>query len=131
MTDLSDVTHIGNRNPFRYCGYYYDSEKDLYYLKTRYCDSETGRFITIDGIEYLDPETINGLNLYAYCGNNSVMNVNPTGTQVSTHAVTVIFGMLNYQDVSWYSVRYEIKTIPRYNPSNPFSYFSNNMKTLW
>lgn len=77
--DISDPNHIGILNPFRYRSYFYDEETGLYYLKTRYYDPETGRFITIDGIEYLDPETINGLNLYAYCGNNPVMNVDPTG----------------------------------------------------
>ena len=74
-TEISDANHIGNLNPFRYRGYYYDVETKLYYLKTRYYDPEVGRFMTIDGIEYLDPETINGLNLYAYCGNNPVMAV--------------------------------------------------------
>ena len=44
----------------------------LYYLKTRYYDPEVGRFINMDGISYADPETINGLNLYAYCLNNPV-----------------------------------------------------------
>ena len=78
--DITDVNHIGVLNPFRYRGYFYDVETGLYYLQTRYYDPEVGRFITIDGIEYLDPETINGLNLYAYCGNNPVMNVDPTGT---------------------------------------------------
>ena len=73
-------TFIGNINPFRYRGYYYDVETGLYYLKTRYYDPETGRFITIDDISYLAPDTINGLNLYAYCGNNPVMNVDPNGT---------------------------------------------------
>ena len=43
-------------------------------------DPETGRFISQDSIDYADPESINGLNLYAYCGNNPVMNVDPTGT---------------------------------------------------
>ena len=66
--DLTDSSHIGNRNPIRYRGYFYDVETGLYYLQTRYYDPEVGRFVTIDGIEYLDPETINGLNLYAYCG---------------------------------------------------------------
>ena len=72
-------TFIGNINPFRYRGYYYDVETGLYYLKTRYYDPETGRFITIDDVSYLAPDTINGLNLYAYCGNNPVMNVDPNG----------------------------------------------------
>ena len=35
--------------------------------------------MTIDGIEYLNPDTINGLNLYAYCGNNPVMRVDENG----------------------------------------------------
>ena len=71
---------IGVLNPFRYRGYYYDTETELYFLQTRYYDPEVGRFISRDSIEYADPETINGLNLYAYCGNNPVMNVDPNGT---------------------------------------------------
>ena len=72
-------THIGYLNPFRYRSYYYDTETKLYYLKTRYYDPVVGRFITIDDLSYIDPEHINGLNLYAYCGNNPVMAVDPTG----------------------------------------------------
>ena len=75
----ADCATLANLNPFRYRGYYYDTETELYFLKTRYYDPEIGRFMTIDGIEYLDPETINGLNLYAYCGNNPVMAVDPNG----------------------------------------------------
>ena len=71
---------IAEKNPIRYRGYYYDTETSLYYLKTRYYDPEVGRFMTIDGIEYLEPETINGLNLYAYCENNPVMNVDTNGS---------------------------------------------------
>ena len=77
--DKSDDGHIGNKNTFRYRSYYFDTETELYYLKSRYYDPELGRFITIDDISYLDPETINGLNLYAYCGNNPVMFTDPAG----------------------------------------------------
>ena len=78
-TKITQGTHVGRVNPYRYRGYYYDEELKLYYLKTRYYDPEVGRFINADDITYIDPETINGLNLYAYCGNNPVMNVDPNG----------------------------------------------------
>ena len=75
------TVNLGMLNPFRYRGYYFDMEIGLYYLNTRYYDAAIGRFISIDGIEYLDPETINGLNLYAYCNNNPVMNIDPNGNK--------------------------------------------------
>ena len=81
ITEVIDEAHAGiaELNPFRYRSYYYDRETNLYYLNTRYYDPETGRFISQDDVSYLDPEHINGLNLYAYCGNNPVMNVDPNG----------------------------------------------------
>ena len=74
-------TNVGlnNNNPFRYRGYFYDTETGLYYLKNRYYDPVTGRFISPDDLSYLDPDTVNGLNLYAYCGNNPVMKVDTDG----------------------------------------------------
>ena len=59
-------------NPFRYCGEYYDDETDLIYLRNRYYDNQTGRFITEDPIK-------DGLNWYAYCGNNPINNIDPLG----------------------------------------------------
>lgn len=79
--DIVNMQHIGNLNPFRYRSYYYDTETGLYYLQTRYYDPELGRFISQDSIEYADYESVNGLNLYAYCGNNPVMYVDPDGTK--------------------------------------------------
>ncbi len=78
-------------NPFRYRGYYYDEETGLYYLNSRYYDPETGRFISPDSLKYLEPETCNGLNLYAYCGNNPVMFVDPNGCFAIS---TFIIGLL-------------------------------------
>ena len=70
---------LGNKNPFRYRGYYYDTETELYYLQSRYYDPKLCRFINMDSLEYAEPERINGLNLFAYCGNNPVMFVDPSG----------------------------------------------------
>ena len=72
-------TFIGNVNPIRYRGFYYDEESGLYYLQSRYYDPEVGRFINADEIDYIEPDTLMGCNLYAYCGNNPVMYVDPYG----------------------------------------------------
>ena len=77
--EITDNTHIGILNPFRYRSYYFDHGIGLYFLKTRYYDPEVGRFITIDDISYLDPDSINGLNLYAYCLNNPIMMIDNSG----------------------------------------------------
>lgn len=49
------------------------------------------RFISIDDVAYIDPETIGGINLFAYCNNNPVMNVDPTGH--SAIALLIAFGI--------------------------------------
>ena len=59
-------------NPFIYKGYYCDEETELYYCNTRYYSPEIGRWISIDDVDYLDPESVSGLNLYCYCMNDPV-----------------------------------------------------------
>ena len=88
--EITDTAHIGNINPYRYRGYYFDTETGLYYLKSRYYDPQTGRFISLDDISFADPDTINGLNLYAYCCNNPVMRVDPNGNE----ALSIFAGVL-------------------------------------
>ncbi len=70
---------IANLNPFRYRGYYYDIETGLYYLNSRYYDPQIGRFINADDVSNLDAETINGLNLYSYCLNNPIGDIDVDG----------------------------------------------------
>ena len=89
-TEITDTNNIGILNPFRYRGYYYDTETNLYFLKTRYYDPQIGRFMTIDDLSYLDPNSINGLNLYAYCGNNPIMYSDPNGTLKWYHLLGII-----------------------------------------
>ena len=74
--------NIGEKNPFRYRGYYFDRESGLYYCNSRYYNPSFGRFISPDSVKYLDPQSVNGLNLYAYCRNNPVMYADPSGQSV-------------------------------------------------
>ena len=91
--DITSPTHIGTLNPYRYRGYYYDTETGMYYLQTRYYDPEICRFMTIDGIEYVTEDPTYGHNLYAYCANNPVMYVDPTGhILISTIVLLCIIG---------------------------------------
>ena len=73
--------YIALKNPFRYRSYYYDHETSLYYLNSRYYDPRTGRFINVDEIEILENTNnfANGLNLYAYCLNNPVNDIDSEG----------------------------------------------------
>jgi RHS repeat-associated protein len=60
-------------NPFRYRGYYYDRDLELYVLNSRYYDPYTGRFISPDDVSYLGANgDLNSYNLYAYCSNNPI-----------------------------------------------------------
>ena len=65
-------------NPFRYRGYYYDTDTGLYYLQSRYYNPQWGRFLNADGYVSTGMGLL-GHNMYAYCGNNPVMGYDPTG----------------------------------------------------
>ena len=64
--------NVEDSNPFRYCAEYYDEETEFIYLRARYYSPKIQRFISEDPIK-------DGINWYAYCGNNPVMFVDPLG----------------------------------------------------
>ena len=75
----STLYDLAHNNPIRYRGYYYDRETRLYYLNARYYNPEWRRFISPDDTAYLDPQNVNGCNLYAYCNNDPVNYADPSG----------------------------------------------------
>ena len=80
----ADNIEIMETNPFRYRGYYWDKELNLYYLQTRYYDPQTGRFINADNVGYglTQFELLNGLNLYSYCLNNPIGYTDESGSSL-------------------------------------------------
>lgn len=74
---LSDT--LGRRNPFRYRGYIYDEESELYYLHTRYYTSVQGRFTSPDQMENTDAEIFSE-NRFVYCKNNPGVQRDSDGT---------------------------------------------------
>ena len=82
-------TNLGRQNPLRYRGYFYDTDTGLYYLQSRYYNPEWGRFVNGDTSEVLtlDQGMMNQYNLYAYCANDPVNGVDPSGKFVITATV--------------------------------------------
>ena len=75
---ITSPDHIGNINPLRYRGYYYDTETGWYYLQSRYYDPILGRFINADIYESTGQGFL-GYNMYAYCNNNPVNRIDNIG----------------------------------------------------
>ncbi len=81
VTDISGNTDIANINPIRYRGYYFDSETGYYYLQSRYYDPDICRFINADiaEIAQISKGIPAGTNLFAYCSNDPLNNVDYNG----------------------------------------------------
>lgn len=68
---LDTTEQLNNR--IRYTGQQYDDVTGQYYLRARYYNPVAGRFMQEDVYQG------DGLNLYAYCGNNPVVYDDPSG----------------------------------------------------
>ena len=79
---------VGQKNPLRYRGYYYDGETGFYYLTSRYYDPEVGRFINADS-QLNEKDGVLGYNLFAYCQNNPVMYSDPTGHSITLACIII------------------------------------------
>ena len=70
-------------NNYRYCGEQFDSTTCLYYLRARYMDTSTGRFISMDTYQGTTADPIS-LHKYLYANSNPVMYTDPSGYMVAT-----------------------------------------------
>ena len=87
------ATSLGADNPFRYRGYYYDTETGLYYLMTRYYDPEVCRFISAD-VYMTTGQGVLGGNMWAYCLNNPILYSDTLGESVTVCIFGVTFTLI-------------------------------------
>ena len=126
--DFGETSIHGNsalKNEICYTGGIYDESTGLCYLNARYYDPENGRFLTEDTYrgELNDPDT---LHLYAYCKNNPVNYVDPSGhsvVSIGIKKVAIFWGVYSYvsfntdnkylsvcvsRALKWYQISWEV-----------------------
>jgi RHS repeat-associated protein len=74
FTPFGSAADGGNKpdGGFKFASYTYDEDVQLNYALARWQDPETGRFTSLDPAK-------DGVNWYAYCRNNPINNMDPTG----------------------------------------------------
>lgn len=78
---LLRIVHALLYTPITYRGYMYDPLLGMYYLQSRYYNPLYGRFLNADTTDILTQTlgTLHSGNLFAYCSNNPIMNVDYSG----------------------------------------------------
>ena len=66
----------------------------MHYLNARYYSPEWRRFISPDNTSYLDPDSVNGLNLYCYCNNDPVNYADPNGCLAITTTAIIVGALI-------------------------------------
>ena len=79
---VAEYAKLASLNPFKYRGYVWDEESGLYYLRTRYYDACSSRFLNAD--MRIEVRKILKQNLFCYCKNTPIASGDDNGTDVIT-----------------------------------------------
>ena len=117
IKDTKGEPTIREINPIRYRGYVYDTETSLYYLQSRYYDPFTGRFLNADVYADTQSGTPLSTNMFSYCENNVVMNMDNKGYSIGISSGWVSFGIDLIIDVfaapvalAYHAIKIAVKT---------------------
>lgn len=71
-TENTNPSFIGNINPFRYKGYYYDTETSWYYISDNFYNPFISRLLAFEKAHFIVPNVVESLNLSTYAINNPI-----------------------------------------------------------
>ena len=97
-------------------GMFFDAATGLYLTRTRVYDPKTGRFLSRDQLMEKEKngsfkgfpfgKDAIGTNLYAWCGNNPVTRVDPSGKYW-----VPVYARLPYWDIQWLTISYKVPAV--------------------
>jgi RHS repeat-associated protein len=98
VTDTYDYDAFGNLtaragatlNNYLFTGEQFDPDLNLYYLRARYHNTDTGRFWSMDSFEGADGDP-KSLHKYTYCGNDPVGCFDPSGHWTLSEVMTTVW----------------------------------------
>jgi len=71
-TENTNPSFIGNINPFRYKGYYYDQETSWYYISDNFYNPFISRLLAFEKVQFIVPNVVESINLSTYAINNPI-----------------------------------------------------------
>ncbi|MBQ3762844.1 MAG: RHS repeat protein [Clostridia bacterium] len=105
------TTTLGELNPFRYRGYVWDEEKELYYLRSRYYYAELCRFLTRDIL-------LKNGKTYRYANNAPQVYIDADGNSSKLELNELFDDYYEYRDAE-----YIMEQLIRCNGNNPYLAF--------
>ena len=97
---------LGRRNPFRYRGYIYDEESDMYYLCNRYYIAKFCRYIQMDSVIVHKRMRSVLINVFIYAANTPIMAYDATGNDAvfitDTSSFTHSSLLIQDENNDWY-----------------------------
>ena len=123
VTESKASSYSSFNNELQYTGAVYDDSTGLLYLNARFYDPQTGRFISRDTYRG-EQDDAGTWHLYAYCANNPVNYVDPSGHFYV--AIPFIGGILIASCIIYYG--YIKGSISIGNNSNSFKFKLNRKK---
>jgi RHS repeat-associated protein len=110
---VRNETDLDNAPNTKYCanlGHKEDDESGLIYMRARYYEPWTGRFVSEDSFR-------NGTNWYTYAHNNPVTHLDPNGNET--------------EDEKYYKIGYELRTLAVFMLGHGFLYFTLGVAQLY